>query len=196
MNHAHQVVTEMYKSMKEQLKNRNNTAQKLGKRPRITKTEPFELETSKRRRYDEPVERNEYTPLWKQIEDCFELRPDITEKDLASLEYLIDPDAYKPPSLTVATAPKLTTNERSKLKVPTIVEEVEPEKFKARRLNKSILTRPGRLPDVSKRVLTMVEAFGLSKTNRIPRPVEVPDTQFKARPLDKKVLEGRRLTRA
>lgn len=58
------------------------------------------------------------------------------------------------------------------------------------------MTRPGRLPDVAKRVLTMVEEFGLSKTNRIPRVVEKPDTTFKARPLDKKILEGRRMTRA
>lgn len=88
----------------------------MGKRSRITKQQPFELETSKRRRFDEPVERKEYTPLWKQIQDCFELRPDITEKDLASLEHLLDPAAAKPMTLTVASGPNLTTEHRSKLK--------------------------------------------------------------------------------
>ena len=169
----------------------------MGKRSRITKQRPFELETTKRRRHDEPVERKEYTPLWKQIEDCFELRPDITEKDLASLEYLLDPVTAMPPQLTVASGPNLTTEERSKLKV-TETSEKAPDQFKARKLNKSILSRPSRLPDVAKRVLTMVEEFGLSKSNRVVKAVaeKLAPVQFKARPLDKKVLEGRRKTRA
>lgn len=97
----------------------------------------------------------------------------------------------------MASGPNLTTQQRSKMKA-TEPEKKIPDQFKARKLNKSILTRPSRLPEVAKRVLTMVEEFGLSKSNKVIKAVEekIAPVQFKARPLTKKVLEGRRLTRA
>ena len=63
-----------------------------------------------------------------------------------------------------------------------------PSKFKATPLNKSILTKAAKLPEVERRGRTQFEEFPLSKSRKVV--IEEPEPEkFKARPLDKRVLE-------
>ena len=62
--------------------------------------------------------------------------------------------------------------------------------FKARPLNRKMLTSVSKLPNVAKRDKTEIKEFSLSRTNR-PGKENHNDLKpcFKARPLDKKILE-------
>ncbi len=58
----------------------------------MTKAEPFEFQTDKRAKYgelmnfdDQPKEKQEYVPLWKQVEQSFQLRPENEDARFESL---------------------------------------------------------------------------------------------------------------
>ena len=124
------------------------------------------------------------------LKENFTLRPDNDEKDVANLNYMLSAGTAAPrPRMTVANAPKLATDERSRLRpdVEPMPQEKSTPNFKARHLNKKILEQAEKLPDVQKRERTTITEFSLSKTNITPRDEEKPQ-QFKALPLNKKIL--------
>ena len=62
--------------------------------------------------------------------------------------------------------------------------EIDKNLFKARELNRKILTNIGKLPEVEKKEMTSFSEFHLSKTKNIPSEIEKENpysTPFKAR---------------
>ena len=62
--------------------------------------------------------------------------------------------------------------------------------FKARKINKKIFERPSALPVVEKKDKTGFNEFKISKSNKAPKSIEESSKDFKALPLNKKLLQG------
>ena len=114
-------VEEMYsktiKAAEEKAKAAARVGQKRSGRG-LTNPQPFELATSKRAKLFETEENNsgEYQPLWKQVKESFQLRPEADERDFE--DYMMGttaPILKKMP--TRPESPKLTTKDRKELKV-------------------------------------------------------------------------------
>lgn len=111
--------------------------------------------------FDETEKPPEYVPLWKQVKESFQLRP---ENEDYRFESLLGPSERKQP--TIPMSPKFQTQERGEFKQrflsmlePDSAEKVDKTLFKARELNRKILTSVGKLPDVEIKQLTTFEEF-------------------------------------
>lgn len=96
-------------------------------------------------------------------------------------------------------SPKFQTQERGEFKQrflsmlePDSAEKEDKTLFKARELNRKILTSVGKLPDVELKQLTTFDEFQLSKTNNMNQDFDKENPQFspfKARQVDRKILQ-------
>ena len=134
-------VEEMYsKNVKKQEEKEKLKMAKVGMKrtgKQLTNPQPFELATSKRAKLFDNEENNssgEYQPLWKQVNQAFQLREENGDKDFE--EYMMGattPNLKRQP--TRPESPKLTTKDRKSLKVKfdaLIGVSDEPKPFKAR----------------------------------------------------------------
>ena len=180
----------------------------------MTETQPFEFETLKRAKFTEGLQQNDmaseldasqvavagqgYVPLWQQVKESFQLRPDDDSKDITRLENMLNPSSGQVDQikLTKPVAPTLATEERSQMKdvldgkSQLSNEAAESANFKAMPLNKRIFERPSRLPEVPKKEKTDFQECSLSQTNRKIGTIqpEQSNPEFKALPLNKKIL--------
>lgn len=91
--------------------------------------------------------------------------------------------------MTIPQSPKFATKERSDLKerIDTTVENRS--SFKAKSLNKKIFSQMAKLPEVERKELTSFKEFNLSKNQEKENsPQKHEKIEFKARPLDKRIL--------
>ena len=147
----------------------------LGKR--LTQPMPFELQTSKRQKVEQ-TEKENYVPLWQQVKDSFQLRPDDMAKDVTNLESMLNPSRPCSKRMTMPMSPKFATKERSEIKGKMdeyLESNEETSQFKAQNLNKKILSQVDRLPDVEKKELTSFQEFNLSK---LPQKIEMSEERI------------------
>lgn len=99
--------------------------------------------------------------------------------------------------LTIPKSPNFATKERNEYKAniddamnQAIQNEKEIAQFKARKFNKKIFERTSKLPEVEKKDKTDFSEFKISKTNKSLKTIEESTKEFKALPLNKKLLQG------